>query len=177
MKIEVSSDYLQPALEHKQVARTVKALVALIKHTNLKFSTIVFRGMSGALIAPIVAYKLHKQLAIVRKQGDGSHSGARLEGHVNFKHYIIIDDFIRSGSTIATILSTVQELNPHAVQCMAIFCYRRYGETNRSWKFNDLIPQYSLILKNNNILDFYGHNFNDGDCALLQAKFYPKVKV
>lgn len=176
MKIEISSDYLQRALEHKQVARTVKALVALIKHTNLQFSTIVFRGMSGSLIAPIIAYKLHKQLAIVRKQGDGNHSGARLEGHVNFKHYIIIDDFIMSGSTIATILSTVQELNPHATQCRAIFYYHCHGRKGESWLFRDLIPQYSLVLFNN-IPDFYGHNFNDGDCALLQAKFYPKVKV
>ena len=177
MKVEINSEYLKDVLEHRRITRTVKALVALIKHSQVQFSTIVFRGMSGALIAPIIAYKMHKQIAVARKTGDGNHSSLALEGHSNFKHYIIIDDFIATGNTINTILNIVKKYNPHALECQAIFCYRAYGSLNDDWKHDNLVPLYSLILNSDNNPKFFGHNMSDETAKSLAAKFLPKPTI
>lgn len=76
---------------------------------KLDFDTIVFSGMSGALIAPSLADALKKKLVMVRKDSDITHSCYRLEGDLGGCRYIIIDDQISSGETIKRIIRKMKE--------------------------------------------------------------------
>lgn len=92
------------------------------------FDAIAFSGLSGALIAPILALELNKTLLCVRRKGeaysatgsfDGSHSYRTVEGDRAVRRYIIIDDFTSTGTTVQHIFDSVFELNPHA-QCIGV---------------------------------------------------------
>lgn len=65
---------------------------------DVTYDTMVGRGLSGALVVPILARALGKKWAIVRKPGDGSHSTSRFEGEIG-RRWIFVDDFIASGNT------------------------------------------------------------------------------
>jgi len=95
--------YLSKALESIELAVTdcEKGL------EGIEFDTIAFRGMSGALVAPIVARDLKKEIILVRKTGEDNHSGYSLEGHIGAKKYVILDDFISTGKTVREIIKQV----------------------------------------------------------------------
>ena len=69
-------DVLEPALASRLASRTCK----VIRRICPDVGAIAFSGMSGALIAPIVALRLKKPLIMVRKDNDESHSGRLVEG-------------------------------------------------------------------------------------------------
>lgn len=118
--------YLNEALGLKQRKQTVKKLCECIKKSGIKFDSIAFTGMSGALIAPLVAYKLKKNLVMVRKPSDKNHSSMTVEAENVGKRYIIIDDLIFSGKTIINLVKTVKD-NPqfYIMVPVAVFTYRR----------------------------------------------------
>jgi adenine/guanine phosphoribosyltransferase-like PRPP-binding protein len=93
--------YLNPVELQKHVNRAVRALK---KHD---FDTIAFRGMSGALLAPPIALALKKELILVRKDSDDSHTFHTVEGNCNAKRYVIVDDFVYSGKTKRAIIDAV----------------------------------------------------------------------
>ena len=116
----IGCEYLVGAVKTDTRKYIVKRIVEKIKELNLDFDAIAFRGMSGAIIAPIVANELNKDLLMVRKS-DGNHSGFELEGNRNSQNYIIIDDLIATGKTINSILSVVK--NRTSSNCLGIFLY------------------------------------------------------
>lgn len=73
------------------------------------FDAIAFTGSSGAALSYLLSYQLKVPLVCVRKNGDGSHYRAPLEGVVGFKRYIIVDDLISSGNTIRRISNRIKE--------------------------------------------------------------------
>lgn len=120
--IHTGCSYLRPAVTMKLWNVIVDNLVELIKSTNVQFDTIVFRGNSGTLIAPVIASRLGKEILMVRKPNDKSHSFSLLEGNCDIKKYIIIDDFMDTGETIREILSAVKNGISNA-QCVHFFGY------------------------------------------------------
>jgi len=80
------------------------------------FSTIAYRGHSGAIVGPAIAYLLEKNLVLIRKE-ENAHSASKIEGKLQGK-YVIIDDFIDTGETVSDILRTLGERN-----CIGIFLY------------------------------------------------------
>jgi len=137
---DISSSYLDSIFDRKKSRLTIKGMVQLIKLSEVKFDTIVFRGMSGALIAPIIAHQLRKRITLCRKDSDDSHSGHGFaEGYKEIKRYVIIDDFINEGHTVRSILKTINVIESNA-ECVGIFLYR----SNRGHNFEGNIPVYSL---------------------------------
>jgi orotate phosphoribosyltransferase len=122
--MKIDSSYLHETFDAKKVQILIRAMVKMVKESGVDFDTIVFRGMSGALIAPILAYRLKKCVTVCRKS-DGTHSGhgGTLEGNADIKNFIIVDDFIDCGTTVETILKTVKDCQPSA-KCVGIFLYR-----------------------------------------------------
>ena len=108
------ADYLKNAIPTQNrkaaVARVLRAIRKEIKN-GLVFDSIAFSGMSGALVAPIVALRLNKETILIRKNGDGSHSNRDsnrvFEGYLDSRRYIIVDDFIFSGDTVKRIKRVV----------------------------------------------------------------------
>lgn len=76
-------------------------LIHLRKHSR-HFDAIAVSGYSAALVAPIIAHRMKKNLILVRKDSESRHSTYLVEGPVN-QRYIIIDDIIDSGHTLKFI--------------------------------------------------------------------------
>ena len=113
------SSYMRPAT----LGRAVDNLCRLAIDKRLEFDTVVFRGVSGALVAPGVALKLGKLLAVCRKPTEKAHCSAGLEtSYLPVHRYVIVDDFICSGSTIRAILEDVKAREPSAV-CVGVLLY------------------------------------------------------
>lgn len=145
--------YIRPAYDIKKRRAILKMLRAMIKKSGIEFDTVVCRGISGCLIVPTLADSLRKPFLLVRKKGDGNHSGFLFEGHAGVQKFIIVDDLIDTGSTIRAILSAMKDGNskdtgmPHA-QCVGIYLYN--SSCPRDSFETDLnkpgIPVYSLRL-------------------------------
>lgn len=122
----VHTTYLRPVLVPEQCKVVIRKMVRMIKQSEIKFDTIAFRGMSGALIAPVIADRLGKDVVMIRKD-DGNHSGYRVEGRICAKNYIIIDDLISTGETLRLIIRTLNEKRDstidHIPNCVGIFLY------------------------------------------------------
>lgn len=120
----ITSQYLQSALTPGDIKIIVKRLIAKLKH--LDFEAIAFQGYSGALIAPIVAYKMNKCPILVRKETfKDAHSCQAVEGlysHKRIIKYIIIDDFIDTGTTIRNINYKINQTTG-TYECIGVALY------------------------------------------------------
>lgn len=140
----MSASYLSSVLTPERVRLVVPKLIEMINlHTpSDDYDAIALRGLSGALIAPIVAMQLEKNIVAVRK-GESSHSQHALEGRSE-AGYIIIDDLISSGDTVREILQTMRKYRP-ASKCRAIYLYHEYQFQFQSY-FDDGVPIYCMYL-------------------------------
>jgi hypothetical protein len=128
--------HMLPANDHEPIYRHASWLKHSIQQEKLRdvltkarrilrkyqFDSIAFRGVSGALTAPILAYMLRKNVLAVRKKPseDGwSHSSHEVEGDTNARRYIIVDDFVASGKTIRAIFEKIHDFAPSA-RCLGI---------------------------------------------------------
>ena len=73
---------------------------------GLEYDTIACRGVSGLLVAPILARLAKKHLVVSRKDNDDSHHGAKLDGRIGDK-ILIIDDFMSSGETVGATIRAI----------------------------------------------------------------------
>lgn len=123
-------------VETKDMEALLASLEKLLKHKE--FDSVVFTGLSGAMVAPILAYRLDKHLVGVRKPNDGSHSVDSIEKAFGEKigRYIIVDDFICSGTTVQRVLDTIKREDEEA-ECVAIVAYSPSWSTREMSKFRD----------------------------------------
>ena len=110
--------HLQEFIDPTKAKRIVDKCVQLLKKSELQFTTIAFRGLSGSLIAPAIAMRMGKTLLAVRKVST-THGSYPVEGDYNAKNYIIVDDFISSGATCREIMEQVAKHRPQA-KCVAV---------------------------------------------------------
>lgn len=94
-----------------------------------EFDAIAFRGMSGAVAAPTIALALHKNLILVRKDEEKTHSTYVVEGCNSTLRYVIIDDFMVTGDTVRAIRKQVFKFAPQA-QCIGVLAIQRLTQTN-----------------------------------------------
>jgi adenine/guanine phosphoribosyltransferase-like PRPP-binding protein len=80
--------------------------------SDKSFEAIAFSGNSGALLAAPLALALDKGLILVRKPDTECHSDYKVEGLKEASTYIIVDDFVASGSTVEFIRRRVEEWSP-----------------------------------------------------------------
>lgn len=113
----ISSTYLDKYLNPKKSKAKFEKAVEILK--KLKFDSIAFCGVSGALIAPVLAHALNKKLIVVRKNNQKSHSYLKVEGNYSSKTYVIADDFVTTGRTVKTIKREIKKEIPNA-QCIGV---------------------------------------------------------
>ena len=118
------SDYLSRLVPTASLKKTISLCKRALKNKN--FDAIAFRGLSGTLVGPAVVVGMNKTMLAVRKRDDNSHSDMMVEGDKGAKHYIIIDDFINSGSTVRAIRKEVKKFAPQA-KCVGVL------EVNNLW--------------------------------------------
>ena len=93
-----------------ELRKTIALAIRRIKKSGVEFDAIACRGTSGLAIAPIICYKLNKQLIIVRKpkEDESSHTSEKVEGlPKEGVKYIVVDDLISSGNTMRAIIDTI----------------------------------------------------------------------
>jgi adenine/guanine phosphoribosyltransferase-like PRPP-binding protein len=93
--------------------------------SGVEFDTIVGRGLSGALVVPMLARALDTYWAIVRKE-DGSHSHYDVEGAIG-RRWLFVDDFICSGRTRDIVRAKVEAQVWNSVY-VGTYCYARPTE-------------------------------------------------
>lgn len=124
----LQTGYLHRGLTHDSLKTTVNKIVKKLKTNNIHhtFDAIAFRGISGALFAPLLAAKLDKNLFAIRKPDVRAHSYRSVEGDYDSKRYVIIDDLICSGETIRAIMETMKDQVKDS-QCVGIILYGEGG--------------------------------------------------
>lgn len=111
---DIDSDYLGRFFDPQGTRMKKHIIAACLALKDLDFDAIAFRGISGALTAPILAYKLHKTLIAVRKPTEDNHSGMLVEGDKGARRYIVVDEIVASGNTVCTIVEKVRQFAPEA---------------------------------------------------------------
>jgi adenine/guanine phosphoribosyltransferase-like PRPP-binding protein len=117
--------HLRSCLDPDHRQNTVKQVIRVLSYFD--FDTIAFRGLSGSLIAPTVAMTMNKTLLAVRK-GEDCHSGNIVEGDYNAERFVIVDDMLSSGATVAAIIEAVASNVPKA-KCIGVLQYLWMNES------------------------------------------------
>lgn len=141
----ISSAYLGKALNPVTMRTFVRKAVPVLKKYD--FEAFAFRGISGALIAPVLAYKMGKSLIAVRKPKDeeSHHSWMKVEGDMNVKRYIIADDFISTGMTVKSIVRAVRDFAENA-RCIGAIEFNQFGEEGSRCKLTNLSGYMTPLL-------------------------------
>ena len=92
--VQQHASYLQPLIE--DIDRVVSKFRD--KMRTVDYDTLIGTGLSGALAVPALARAVGCKWAVVRKDGDGSHSGNAVEGTVG-RRWVFVDDLISTGQT------------------------------------------------------------------------------
>ena len=82
------------------------------------FDAIAFIGISGAVLAPIVAYELGVGLIAVQKKGTRACSRRHWHGPMDVR-YIILDDDVNTGATLRWVLRAIGD----ASTCVGAYFY------------------------------------------------------
>lgn len=99
--------------EHARLA------ASCMRTISAPYDTIAFSGMSGAMIGPILAMRLGKEMVLVRKPKDDTHSSHKVEGYPDVTNYIIVDDFTCTGDTAERIQREMYKFAPNA-KCLGV---------------------------------------------------------
>lgn len=118
------TSYSREAYDTCLRGKTIASLINLIKSSNLEFDAIAMMGMSQLVVGSIIANALGKGIYIIRKKGESSHAYHTEEGAIADK-YIIIDDFIGEGKTLAEEISRL----PDGAKCVGLFFYTDHYAT------------------------------------------------
>lgn len=134
------SNYITKFLDPKTLLLVQSGAVKLLTDFGLdNFDAIAFCGISGALVAPAVAAMLDKELIVVRKRQDSSHSQEIVEGPYTTKKYVIIDDLVESGKTARIMIENIHYRLSEDAKCVALCLYNQSdGSYNHGAKFEYL---------------------------------------
>lgn len=145
---ECQSSYLKNVFVTEYRRLIIKYLIDNIHNSKIEFDSIVFRGMSGALLVPEISSLINKPMILVRKDDD-SHSSHKVEGYAYPKNFIIIDDLIYSGATVRHVIDEMEERFP-SPKCVGIFLYHSEDDSPSTFQVRTGTPQipvYSFIVK------------------------------
>lgn len=158
----IVSPYLRSVLHPAGFKKVINALFEELKPFKRKFDTIVFTGSSGCMIGPALATKLDKQMLLVRKECDGSHSSYLCEGYYELVNYVIVDDLVCTGRTIERLVKQVsdncdiktQRKNTLPTKCVGVITYYDPDEgvsykpgASKYTKVKDILKHEDFFLK------------------------------
>ena len=143
----INSDYLHCCFDRPELDAKLRAAQETLY--SMSFDIIACRGVSGLLFSSLLAYKMRKGLAVVRKREHTSHSCCKVEGHLptQGEKWIIVDDFISSGSTVAEIITKLGKGAISGFQGAYLYKlhdYRTVRELRRSSIIADSLDVLSL---------------------------------
>ena len=115
--------------------QAVKKLEGLCDN-DTPFDAIVCTGVSGLLLAPMVALTMAKRLAVIRKEGDVNHSEFRVETTMkDGDSWIFLDDLIVSGATLHAVRDTMQRMGFGKEVGTYLYAEDRFQNTAQAYDF------------------------------------------
>lgn len=108
--------YLTDYIRTDRLKALLPKLVRILK--TVEFDAFAFRGNSGALVSVPLALKMNKTMLLVRKEKD-CHSNRFVEGDLGARRYVIVDDTIATGRTVAAIVREINAVAPSA-KCVGV---------------------------------------------------------
>ena len=125
----IHSPYLGEAIISQN--RIVEAAKAQLEDMNIDFQGFIGMGLSGSMVAPLLAYVLGKRFAIVRKEeGARSHSATTHGIESGLKagdRWLFCDDFICSGQTRARVIERIRDHHVGEVTYVGDYLYGSGG--------------------------------------------------
>lgn len=128
-KHRIISDYLVGVMDPKLLKDRVRELQRKLKPHC--FEAIAFSGTSGAALAFPLSLAMKKPLLLVRKDVSylNHHSSCLVEGALDAKTYVIVDDFVSSGGTIKHIARAVTSTTASKMQLVGVALYHNKGRS------------------------------------------------
>ena len=114
------SSHMRPYLTAESLQEKLELAERVLATCHQCFDTIAFSGMSGAFLGPPLAMRLHKGMAMIRKDSDDSHSSMMIEGFNGCNHYVIVDDFVSTKSTINRIIDVIYNKIGPEIVCFGV---------------------------------------------------------
>lgn len=102
-----SASYLNGAITRiNEIVKTAER-----KLSSVEFDGFVGTGLSGTMVAPVLAFAMGKRFAIVRKADDvGHHSSGTVESGLNPEdRWVFVDDFLSSGKTRQRVIDAMED--------------------------------------------------------------------
>lgn len=143
MKHKIRTDYLGEVYSKKYLKvlpQAVKEVRSLRR--KLGFDAIAFTGSSGAALAFPLSFLLELPLIHVRK-GRSHYYGGAIEGTISSKRYLIVDDFIESGSTIRRIIRKIDSALNNQAQPVGVYLYVNDNREDEFVYKTKTIPVYT----------------------------------
>jgi adenine/guanine phosphoribosyltransferase-like PRPP-binding protein len=121
--MEIRTEYLKSVYYLDKYKLSVRAAEKALRKFRKKqpFDTIAFSGTSGAAFAYPLSLRLNVPLICVRKGKD--HFFGTVEGRIDAKRIIIVDDFIDSGTTVKRIKREVKRYSKKNFEFVGIYIY------------------------------------------------------
>lgn len=142
----IQSIYLEEVLDVKKLKKLISRAKKELKPFDDRYEAVAFMGNSGAMFGPILAAATGKEMILVRKNKENSHSTMNVEGYINeteHLRYIIADDLVSSGKTLETIRERIEEtykiLGYYKPECVGVVLYRTYQSSAENCR--DLITR------------------------------------
>lgn len=114
------ANYLGIPFNPKALRASIKMATNALKVNTVRFDAIAMRGVSGLTFGSTLAYRLRKNIIVIRKPADGTHSKQAVEYRPDTLSCIIVDDLISSGDTIRAMLKALRE---HGIACRGVYLY------------------------------------------------------
>lgn len=100
------ASYLKTIFNRELREKSIDIIMSGLK--DVDFDSFVITGVSGIAFGAVLADRMGKEITIVRKSDDSSHSWCKVENiHKNMK-VIFLDDFIETGTTLINVLMTLK---------------------------------------------------------------------
>lgn len=151
--------YSQHQFNHGSLRATARRVAETLPKLLARYDAqaVVVTGKSGMSVAFATMMLADIPLIVVRKRGENSH-GEMIEGviDVEVRRYIILDDFVSSGTTVRTVVRDIDDYcrvqryarpEPVAVACYysdLIFSGRVAARYDDHFEMIDFIPQVAV---------------------------------
>lgn len=133
------------ACPHERELFTIKTRNQIIDYLHYclkghadEFDAFVISGYSMAMVAPILAHMMGKNVVLVRKPTERRHSTYGTEGE-HRQRCVFVDDLISSGETVARVMKDVQQIDCYIVG------YLCYNTTRRSELIDTAYPNIKYM--------------------------------
>jgi orotate phosphoribosyltransferase-like protein len=129
--------HLKPVMNRAERKELVEACLARLGREY--FDTIAFSGISGSSIGFILAQLMDKEIISVRQPGVERRAGSQYneEGYRHALRYVVVDDLISTGTTVARVIRGVRKIAPQAELIGVLVYYNRVKFIQPPTSFDD----------------------------------------